>query len=369
MNFSKKISDLEKNHLLRSRRVANSAQGTQMRIDNQDVINFCSNDYLSLASHPIIKEALIKGVEKYGAGSGASHLVSGHSESHKLLEEALAEFTGQESALIFSSGYSANLGIFSALRDEIKWVIQDKLNHASLIDGNRLIGLPIQRYLHNNLESLEKKLIKQTGPGLIVTDNVFSMDGDRANISGIVKIINKKNAILMQDDAHGFGIFDPIIPQNSIYMATLGKAAGLMGAFVSGNKDFIEFLIQKSRPYTYTTALPPSICHAALESLTLIKNGEQKEKLITNIKHFKNMAFQLGLNFEDSNSAIQPLIVGSSSKALIISNRLFKEGFFVSAIRPPTVSPNTARLRFTLSANHKKEQIDALLEKVKNVMA
>ena len=369
MNFSKKISDLEKNHLLRSRRVANSAHGTQMRIDNQDVINFCSNDYLSLASHPIIKEALIKGVEKYGVGSGASHLVSGHSESHKLLEEALAEFTGQESALIFSSGYSANLGIFSALRDEIKWAIQDKLNHASLIDGNRLIGLPIQRYLHNNLESLDKKIKNQTGPGLIVTDNVFSMDGDRANISGIVKIINKKNAILMQDDAHGFGIFDPIIPQNSIYMATLGKAAGLMGAFVSGNKDFIEFLIQKSRPYTYTTALPPSICHAALESLTLIKNGEQKEKLITNIKHFRNMAFQLGLNFEDSNSAIQPLIVGSSSKALIISNRLFKEGFFVSAIRPPTVPPNTARLRFTVSANHKIDQIDALLEKVKNVMA
>ena len=206
MNFSNKISDLEKNHLLRSRRIANSAQGTKMKIDNKDVINFCSNDYLSLANHPKIKEALVQGVEKYGAGSGASHLVSGHSESHNLLEESLAEFTGQESALLFSSGYSANLGIFSALRDEIEWSVQDKLNHASLIDGCRLVGLPIQRYHHNNLESLANKIKKQSGPGLVVTDNVFSMDGDRANIQGIAKIIDKSNTTLMQDDAHGFGI-------------------------------------------------------------------------------------------------------------------------------------------------------------------
>ena len=369
MNFSKKISDLQKNHLLRFRRVAKSAQATRMKIDNQDVINFCSNDYLSLANHPKIKEALTEGIQKYGAGSGASHLVSGHSESHKLLEEALAEFTGQDSTLIFSSGYNANLGVFSALRDEIKWSLQDKLNHASLIDGNRLIGLPIQRYLHNNLESLGKKIKKQSGPGLIVTDNVFSMDGDRANISGIAKLIDNENTIFMQDDAHGFGIFDPTIPKHSIYMATLGKAAGLMGAFVSGDRDFIEFLIQKSRPYTYTTALSPHISQGILMSIELIKKGEQRDKLLTNINHFKKMANQLGLSFEDSNSAIQPLIVGSSSKALEISNWLFNEGFIVSAIRPPTVPPNTARLRFTVSSNHTLEQIDVLLEKVNNVMA
>ena len=369
MNFSNKISDLEENHLLRSRRIAKSPQGTVMKIDNQDVVNFCSNDYLSLANHAKIKEALIEGVEKYGAGSGASHLVSGHSDSHKLLEEALAEFTGQESALLFSSGYSANLGIFSALRDEIKWSIQDKLNHASLIDGCRLIGLPIQRYHHNNLESLANKIKKQSGSGLVVTDNVFSMDGDRANISGISKIIDSSNTMLMQDDAHGFGVFDPIIPKHSIYMATLGKAAGVMGAFVSGDKDFIEFLIQKSRPYTYTTALPPNLCHAIQKSLEMIKHGEQREKLFKNIKFFRSMASQLGLSFEQSDSAIQPLIISSSSKALLISNRLFKEGFFVSAIRPPTVPPNSARLRFTLSADHTFEQIESLLEKVNNAMA
>lgn len=369
MNFSKKISDLEKNHLLRSRRVVKSAQGTRMQIDNQDIINFCSNDYLSLANHPKIKEALITGVEKYGVGSGASHLVSGHSKSHKILEEALSEFTGQENALLFSSGYSANLGVFSALRDEIKWVIQDKLNHASLIDGSAIIGLPIQRYLHKNLESLNSKLKKQTGPGLVVTDNVFSMDGDQADISGINKVLDKTDTILMQDDAHGFGIFNPLIPKNSIYMATLGKAAGVMGAFVAGNNDFIEFLIQKSRPYTYTTAIPPSLCQAILMSLEIIKNGEQKEKLLNNIEFFKTVSNQLGLNFEDSNSAIQPLIVGSSLRALEISNSLFDSGFFVSAIRPPTVPPNTARLRFTLSANHQSNEIELLLEKVKNAMA
>ena len=369
MNFSKKISELESNHLLRSRRVAKSAHSSRMVIDDNEVINFCSNDYLSLTSHPKIKEAFIKGVKKYGAGSGASHLVSGHSEPHKILEEALSEYTGQENALIFSSGYSANLGIFSALRDEIKWALQDKLNHASLIDGSRIVGLPIQRYLHNNLESLNSKLKKQNGPGLVVTDNIFSMDGDQADIAGIDKVIKNTDAILMQDDAHGFGIFNPLIPKDSIYMATLGKAAGVMGAFVAGNNDFIEFLIQKSRPYTYTTAIPPGVCQAILMSLEMIKNGEQKEKLLKNIEFFKTISSQLDLNFEDSKSAIQPLIIGSNSKTLEISNSLFDSGFFVSAIRPPTVPPNTARLRFTLSANHQLEEIELLLEKVKNAMA
>jgi len=369
MNFSKKISVIEQNDLLRLRKIAYSAQNIEMVIDNQKVINFCSNDYLSLANHPQIKEALIEGANRYGVGSGASHLVSGHSESHHKLEEALAQYTGQKKALLFSSGYSANLGIFSALRDEINWVLQDKLNHASLIDSNRLIGLPVQRYLHNNLESLEKKLKKQTGPGLIVTDNVFSMDGNRANIDGIKKISAKSSTLLMQDDAHGFGIFESIIPDNSIYMATLGKAAGVMGAFVAGSSDLIEFIIQKSRPYIYTTAISPSICVAIIKSLELIKKGEQKEKLFKNINYFKNCAETLDLHFEPSESAIQPLIIGSSNKVLSLSNKLFEAGYFVSAIRPPTVPPNTARLRFTLSSNHSFSQIESLLQKVKDVMA
>jgi len=369
MNFSEQIKTLDKKHLLRSRKTSENAQGVEMIIDGKKIINFCSNDYLSLANNDEVKAALIDGVKLYGVGSGASHLVCGHSSAHHELEENLANFTGQERALLFSSGYSANLGVFSALRDEVDWVLQDKLNHASLIDANQLIGLPVQRYLHNNIDSLTKKAQKQSGQGLIVTDNVFSMDGNKAKIDEIENIANFSNAFLMQDDAHGFGIFEANIPQNSIYMATLGKAAGTMGAFVAGNADFIEFLVQKSRPYTYTTAISPSLCVATLKSLELIKLGEQKAKLLTNIDYFRNFAKSLDLNFEQSESAIQPMIIGESDKALEFSKKLFEMGFFVSAIRPPTVPPNTARLRFTLCANHSFLQIEALLERVKNVMA
>ncbi|HCJ97289.1 MAG TPA: 8-amino-7-oxononanoate synthase, partial [Gammaproteobacteria bacterium] len=246
MDFSEKLSNLKQQHLYRSRKVVDSAQDTKIIIDGKSLINFCSNDYLSLANHVQVKEAFKQGVDEYGAGSGASHLVSGHSRAHHELEDALAEYTGQERALLFSTGYSANLGIFSALKDELDWVLQDKLNHASLIDGNQLIGLPVQRYLHNDIASLEKKVSKQSGQGMIVTDTVFSMDGDQAKIEDLQKIaegelaltkrgrpgVNVSGAILMQDDAHGFGVFEPNIPKNSIYMATLGKAVGTMGAFV-----------------------------------------------------------------------------------------------------------------------------------------
>jgi len=368
MDFSTKLTKLKQNHLYRSRKVSENAQGTQLIVNGKSVLNFCSNDYLSLANHAQVKEALKQGVDKYGVGSGASHLVSGHSSAHHDLEEALADYTGQDRALLFSTGYTANLGIFSALKDELDWVLQDKLNHASLIDGNQLIGLPIQRYLHNDIASLKRKIAKQTGTGMIVTDTVFSMDGDRANIDDLQKIANFSNAILMQDDAHGFGLFKPNIPQNSIYMATLGKAAGTMGAFVAGNEDFIEFLIQKSRPYIYTTAMSPAICVATLKSLELIKKGEQKAKLRANIDFFRNFSTALGLPIEASNSAIQPLIIGESEKALKISQTLFNQGFYVSAIRPPTVPKNTARLRITLSADHTQSQIEQLLNKIKHAL-
>ena len=369
MNFSQQINALDKKHLLRSRKISENAQGVEMIIDGKQIINFCSNDYLSLANNEQVKDALIKGVKQYGVGSGASHLVSGHSKAHQDLEEALADYTGQQRALLFSSGYSANLGVFSALREDVDWVLQDKLNHASLIDANQLIGLPLRRYLHSDLASLKSKSDKQTGQGLIVTDNVFSMNGDRANIDEIEKIANFSNALLMQDDAHGFGIFEANIPQNSIYMATFGKAAGTMGAFVAGKTDFFDYLVQKSRPYVYTTAISPSLCCATLKSLELIKAGEQKAKLLANIDFFRNFSDSIGLNFENSESAIQPMIIGESDKALELSKKLFEIGFYVSAIRPPTVPPNTARLRFTLCADHSFEQIESLLTKVTDVMA
>lgn len=382
MDFSKKLSDLKQRHLYRSRKVVDGAQGVQTVIDGKSLINFCSNDYLSLANHVQIKEAFKHGVDEYGVGSGASHLVSGHSRAHHDLESALAEYTGQERALLFSTGYSANLGVFSALKDELDWILQDKLNHASLIDGNQLIGLPVQRYLHNDIVSLEKKAEKQSGQGMIVTDSVFSMDGDQANINNLQKIaegelasakrghpgVNFSGAILMQDDAHGFGVFEPNIPKNSIYMATLGKAAGTMGAFVAGNDDFIEFMIQKSRPYIYTTAISPAICVATLKSLDLIKQGEQKAKLLTNIDFFRSFSSALGLPISKSNSAIQPLIIGDSEKALSISQKLFDQGFYVSAIRAPTVPKGTERLRVTLSANHTQSQIEQLLTQIKHAL-
>lgn len=368
MIFLKQLANLKEHHLYRSRKVIDSAQSTQININGQTVINFCSNDYLSLANHPQVKEAFKQGVDEYGVGSGASHLVSGHSKAHHELEAALAEYTGQERALLFSTGYSANLGVFSALKDELDWILQDKLNHASLIDGNQLSGLPLQRYLHNDVASLEKKAGKQTGKGMIVTDTVFSMDGDQAKIGDLQKIANFSNAILMQDDAHGFGVFKPNIPDNSIYMATLGKAAGTMGAFVAGNEDFIEFMIQKSRPYIYTTAISPAICVATLKSLDLIKQGDQKAKLLANIDFFRNFSTALSLPISKSNSTIQPLIIGDSEKALSISQKLFDQGFYVSAIRSPTVPKGTERLRITLSANHTQSQIEQLLTQIKHAL-
>lgn len=368
MDFSHTLSELKQKHLYRSRKVVDSAQDTKIIVDGKSLFNFCSNDYLSLANHSEVKEAFKMGIDKYGVGSCASHLVSGHSKAHHDLEVALAEYTGQARALLFSTGYSANLGIFSALKDELDWVLQDKLNHASLIDGNQLIGLPVQRYLHNDIASLEKKVDKQSGQGLIVTDNVFSMDGDQAKIDDLQKIANFSNAVLMQDDAHGFGVFEPNIPKSSIYMATLGKAAGTMGAFVAGNDDFIEFLIQKSRPYIYTTAIAPAICQATLKSLELIKKGGQKTKLLANIDFFRNFAQSLNLPISKSSSAIQPLVIGDSKKALEVSEKLFNQGFYLSAIRTPTVPKGTERLRITLNADHTQDQIEQLLREIKNAL-
>ncbi len=365
MDFSQELSNLKKNYLYRTRKIS---KNTQISINGKSLINFCSNDYLSLASHPQVKEAFKQGIDKFGVGASASHLISGHTAVHQALEEALANYTGQEKALLFSTGYMANIGVFSALKDKLDWVLQDKFNHASLIDANHLIGLPLQRYLHNNLKSLKKKINKQTGQGLIVTDNVFSMDGDQANIKGIEKIIEKTDTFLMQDDAHGFGIFKPIIPKNSIYMATLGKAAGTMGAFVAGNEDLIDFLIQKSRPYIYTTAIIPALCSATLKSLELIKEGEQNTKLLANIHYFQSISKALNLPIKASNSAIQPLILGNNKKSINISKKLFSTGFHISAIRPPTIPKNTTRLRITLSANHTQNQIKQLLIQLKYVI-
>ena len=368
MNFEEKLQEIEKQNLYRVRKTLATAQSNRVNINNKEVFNFSSNDYLSLANHPSVKEALIKGVEKYGVGSGASHLVSGHFDIHEELESRLATYTGQDKTLVFSSGFSANLGIFSALSDQVDWILQDKLNHASLIDANHLIQKRVERYKHNDIKSFNNKISKKTGPGLVATDNVFSMDGDLAEINQLDSIVKRHKSILMQDDAHGFGVFQPNIPDDSIYMATLGKGAGTMGAFVSGSNDLIELIIQKGRSYIYTTAIPPAMSAASIASLELIIEGEQTRKLHKNIKFFKECSKQLNINLLQSSSGIQPILIGDNKKVIDISETLFSKGFNVGAIRSPTVPKGTERLRITLSADHSQDQISSLLETLSNAL-
>ena len=368
MNFEEKLQEIEKQNLYRVRKTLATAQSNRVNINNKEVFNFSSNDYLSLANHPSVKEALIKGVEKYGVGSGASHLVSGHFDIHEELESRLATYTGQDKTLVFSSGFSANLGIFSALSDQVDWILQDKLNHASLIDANHLIQKRVERYKHNDIKSFNNKISKKTGPGLVATDNVFSMDGDLAEINQLDLIVKRHKSILMQDDAHGFGVFQPNIPDDSIYMATLGKGAGTMGAFVSGSNDLIELIIQKGRSYIYTTAIPPAMSAASIASLELIIEGEQTRKLHKNIKFFKECSKQLNINLLQSSSGIQPILIGDNKKVIDISETLFSKGFNVGAIRSPTVPKGTERLRITLSADHSQDQISSLLETLSNAL-
>ena len=368
MDLKSELQTINDRGLFRRRKILSSPQSVKISANGKNLLNFSSNDYLSLANHPRVKEAFIKGIEKYGVGSGASHLVSGHFDVHEELEIKLASYTKQQKALVFSSGFSANLGIFSALSDQVNWVLQDKLNHASLIDANHLIQKRVERYKHNDIASLRNKISKKIGPGLIATDNVFSMDGDVAEINQVDLIAKNHGSILMQDDAHGFGVFQPNIPDNSIYMATLGKSAGTMGAFVSGSRDLIDLIIQRGRSYIYTTALPPAISAASITSLELIIEGEQTRKLHENIRFFKDYSKQLKINLLESDSGIQPILIGDNKKVIDISGVLFSKGFNVGAIRSPTVPKGTERLRITLSADHSQDQISSLLETLSNAL-
>ncbi len=362
--------------LYRRPRISASPQGPRMRIDGRDVRVFCSNDYLGLAQHPELREVLCHAVERYGVGSGSAHLVNGHSELHAECEQRLAEFTGRERALLFSTGYMANLAVATALCTRQDAVFQDRLNHASLIDGARLSGARLQRYRHGDLEQLERMLERRrdTRRRLIMVDGVFSMDGDRADLPGLARLAQRHQAWLMVDDAHGFGVLGETgagsceqdgldLDQVPVLMATLGKAVGVFGAFVAGSEALIETLIQRGRSYLFTTAAPPALSAAVMRSLELIKTEVwRREKLQSLIARFRERAAAKGIPLMDSPTAIQPLPVGDNRRALALSERLFEQGFLVTAIRPPTVPEGTARLRVTLSAAHEAEDIDALLD-------
>lgn len=369
-----KLEAREQAHLYRRRRTLETAQSPLVSVDGREYLAFCSNDYLGLAADPRIAAAMREGTQLYGAGSGASHLVLGHSRAHHQLEEALAEHTGRDRVLLFSTGYMANLGAIAALTGRGELVLQDKLNHASLLDGGLLSGARFKRYRHADSNALAQLLQgADQQDALVVTDGVFSMDGDLAPLPEIANICQAQNAHLLVDDAHGFGALGATgggvaehfgLDQNQlpILIGTLGKAFGTSGAFVAGSETLIEYLIQFARPYIYTTAMPPAVAHATLESLRLVQTESwRRERLGELINAFRSGASALGLELMESATAIQPILVGEASRAMAMSQSLERQGIFVGAIRPPTVPAGSARLRVTLSATHSLDQVDQLL--------
>lgn len=369
------LTTLAERQRYRRRRLLQTSQQPSMQVDGRLVRAFCSNDYLGLAAHPEVIAAFRLAAEQYGVGSGASHLVIGHHTLHHELEEALADFVGKPRALLFSSGYAANLGVITALLARNDVLLQDKWNHASLLDAGQLCAADMQRYAHADPQALQARLDAVTDRQccLVATDAVFSMDGDVAPLDQMAILCKQHNAWLMVDDAHGFGVLGeqgrgtPLhlggaddIP---VYMATLGKALGVGGAFVAGDDMLIEYLIQKSRTYIYTTALPPAMAAASLASLRLLQTEAwRREHLHQLIKRFRAGARALGLPLSASDTPIQPLILGADATAVNASEWLWQQGFLVSAIRPPTVPEGTARLRVTLSAAHTERDIDDLLD-------
>ena len=359
--------------LYRQRPLLESPQGPEVVVDGQRLLAFCSNDYLGLANHPEVIAAWQAGAERWGVGGGASHLVIGHSTPHHQVEEALAELTGRPRALLFSTGYMANLGAITALVGQGDTVLQDRLNHASLLDGGLLSGARFNRYLHNDPASLASRLDKAVGNTLVVTDGVFSMDGDLADLPALADVARARGAWLMVDDAHGLGTlgtqgggivehFGLGVEDVPVLIGTLGKACGTAGAFVAGSEELIEALVQFARPYIYTTSQPPALACATLKSLELLRREAwRREHLAALIRQFREGAQQIGLALMDSPTPIQPFVIGDSAQALRLSGMLRERGLLVTAIRPPTVPAGSARLRVTLSAAHSEAQVQLLL--------
>lgn len=345
-----------------------------MRVDGREYLAFCNNDYLGLSHHPDAVAAFQGAAGISGVGSGASHLVYGHSDYHHQLEESLVEFTGRERVLLFSTGYMANLGVISALTARSDTVYEDRLNHASLIDAGLLSRAQVKRFRHNDVEQLEQLLSADSARRkLIVVDGVFSMDGDLAPLPELSDLCQRYNAQLMVDDAHGFGVlgehgggcaehFNLDQQQLPILVGTLGKSFGTFGAFVAGSEALIETLIQFSRPYIYTTALPPAVAAATQANLKVLREDQARRKqLHTIIHYFRQQASQVGLPLMESYTPIQPIVLGDDAVVMSVAADLREQGLLVGAIRPPTVPEGTARLRITLNALHTQENIDYLI--------
>ncbi|GAC1034970.1 8-amino-7-oxononanoate synthase [Pseudomonas sp. No.21] len=373
-DLASRLAERRAADLYRQRPLLESPQGPDVVVDGRAMLAFCSNDYLGLANHPEVIGALRAGAERWGAGGGASHLVIGHSGPHHELELALAEFTGRPRALLFSTGYMANLGAVTALVGKGGSVLEDRLNHASLLDAGLLSGARFSRYLHNDVASLAARLEKAEGDTLVVTDGVFSMDGDLADLPALCAKAREQGAWVMVDDAHGFGPlgatgggivehFGLGLEDVPVLVGTLGKAFGTAGAFVAGSEELIETLIQFARPYIYTTSQPPAVACATLKSLELLqKESWRREHLNRLIQRFREGAAGIGLSLMDSPTPIQPIMVGDSARALRLAALLRERGILVGAIRPPTVPAGSARLRVTFSASHSEAQLELLLQ-------
>lgn len=366
--------------LFRTRLNAETGQDVHIHYDGREYLSFCSNDYLGLASHPDLKHAACDAARLWGAGAGASHLLGGHSAIHEELEQALADFMGSERALLFSTGYMANLGVLSGLAGRGDFVHQDKLNHASLIDGGLLSRAKMQRYPHGDVKVLANNLAANDGCRQIVaSDGVFSMDGDLAPGSDLVKACREHNALCYIDDAHGLGVIgtqgrgtleatgihldSDNYRDHVLVMGTLGKAFGSFGAFVAGSDDWIELLIQRARTYIYTTALPPAQAAITLAALEIVRNEEwRREHLKALVERLRSGCRDRQIELMPSETPIQPVIVGDNQRALEISEHLRSNGLMVFAIRRPTVPAGSERLRITLSASHSMADIDRLLD-------
>lgn len=380
-HIRQELAQLRAQGLQRSRRLLESPQGTHVCVDGRAVLSFCSNDYLGLANHRALIAAASQAVHGMGVGAGASHLISGHHAAHHALETRLAEFVGLPAALLFSTGYMANIGVVTALLGRDGEVFADRLNHASLNDAALLSRAKFTRYPHNDLAVLESQLaVSRARRKLVLVDAVFSMDGDLAPLPDLLALCERFDAWLLVDDAHGFGVLGAggrgvlahfgLASPRIVYMATLGKAAGVFGAVVAGEAEVIEWLLQKARTYIYTTATPPLLSAALLTSVDLIEAGDERraqlQKLITQLRAgLRAPSWQL----MDSATPIQPVLIGSNEAALAASQALLERGILVPAIRPPSVPANSARLRISLCAAHTEADVARLVDALNSIHA
>ncbi|MEO5676101.1 MAG: 8-amino-7-oxononanoate synthase [Usitatibacter sp.] len=375
------LATLERESLLRTRRVLDSPQGARVTVDGLEVLNFSSNDYLGLANHPQMRAAAHAALDAWGVGSGASPMVSGQMRVHHEAELRFARFTGLARALLFSSGYAANLGVIAALCDRNAEIFADRLDHACLIDGALLSRAKFTRYPHLDLDTLESRLVASRAVvRLVATDAVFSMDGDLAPVPELLELCERHDAWLLLDDAHGIGVLGPrgrgclehfgLASPRIIYMATLGKALGGYGAFVGGSAEVIEWLVQRARTYIYSTALPPVAAAAAIAAMDLLEADPSiVARLRDRIAEFRAAADAARLRISPSMTAIHPIVLDEPALALAASARLLDRGYFVPAIRPPSVPEGTSRLRVSISAAHSRADVEGLANALAGCLA